>query len=71
MLNKLKLIRQQKGLRAKEVAQKANIAPSWYCRVENGNYDSGMPSLETMQNIARVLDVPFNSIFKAKHKCKI
>ena len=71
MLTKLKLIRQQKGLRAKDVARNAKIAASWYCRIENGQYDSGMPSFETMQNIAKVLDVPFDSIFKAKHECKV
>ena len=71
MLTKLKLIRLKKGLKAKEVAREANIAASWYCRIENGHYDSGMPSLETMQNIANVLDVPFDSIFKEKHECKV
>ncbi len=71
MLTKLKLIRLKKGLKAKEVARRANIAASWYCNIENGQSDSGMPSLETMQNIANVLGVPVNSIFKISYECKV
>jgi transcriptional regulator with XRE-family HTH domain len=71
MLTKLKLIRLKKGLKAKEVARDAKIDASWYCRIENGQHDRGMPSLETMQALANVLDVPVDSIFKAKYECKV
>lgn len=71
MLTRLKLIRQQKGLKAKDVARKAKIAASWYCKIENGQYDRGKPSFETMQRIAKVLDVPVDSIFKAKYECRV
>lgn len=71
MLTKLKLIRLKRGFTSKEVALKANIAASWYCMIENGQYDRGRPSLEKMQRIARVLDVPVDSIFKAKYECRV
>lgn len=71
MLTKLKLIRLKKGLKAKDVARKANIAAPWYCKIENGQYDRGKPSFETMQNIAKAVSTPVDSIFKASYECKV
>jgi len=68
MLTRLKLIRLKKGLKAKDIAHNAKISISWYYEIESNMRN---PSSKTIQNIAKVLDVPFNSIFKTKHKCKI
>ncbi|MGR3304391.1 MAG: helix-turn-helix domain-containing protein [Candidatus Scalindua sp.] len=68
MLTKLKRIRLEKGLKAKSIAQKANISASWYYEIES---NKRVPSSKTTQNIANSLKVPLNSIFKANHECKV
>lgn len=52
---KLRRIRKNKKLTIRELAKKVNIAESTLSCYENG---SRIPDLETLANIAKVLDVP-------------
>lgn len=51
---KLKAYRQKAGMTQKEVAEKANISRSHYASLESDKYN---PSLETLSNIANVLNI--------------
>lgn len=62
MTNTLRIleIRRTKGLKAIELAEAAGISAPFLSQVERGLVD---PSLETLRQIARVLDVPLFSLF--------
>src|ERR1700741_2613286 len=45
--------RRTPGLRREEVAQRANISPTWYTWLEQGR--GGAPSAEVLERIARAL----------------
>ncbi|WP_213950551.1 helix-turn-helix domain-containing protein [Tepidanaerobacter syntrophicus] len=51
---KISIIREEKGMSLSELAEKANISPSYLCQIENSKV---MPALSTLKNIAAALDV--------------
>lgn len=58
--NIIKDIRIKKGIMLKEVAEKCGISSSMLSQIEKGNAN---PSLNTIREIARVLDVPLFKFF--------
>ena len=56
----LKLLRTDKGMTQKDVAEKMTIAVSTYANWEQGRRD---PSIEDIVNLAGVLEVDFNELF--------
>ncbi len=56
---KLKQARIKLGLKQVEVAQKANISPNYYARIER---DEENPTLETIESIMKVLKVKSSDI---------
>lgn len=57
---RVRRLRQGKGLKANELATAAGISASMLSQVERGLVD---PSLETLRQIAQVLDVPLFELF--------
>ncbi|TZE81977.1 helix-turn-helix domain-containing protein [Calorimonas adulescens] len=55
----IKKYRKQAGLTQQELADKANISRSYLADVENGRYN---PSLETLNSIAKVLNIKVSDI---------
>lgn len=56
---RLKLIRQHKGLSQDSVAVKAGISVSSYSRIERGE---GGGRIKTLRGIAKVLDIPLHHL---------
>lgn len=63
MGNNMKLIREQKQLTQKELADKLNVSRSWLEKVENGKVE---PSLKLALRIAAVLGCSIEDIFFLK-----
>lgn len=57
--NTIRIIRQAKGLRLKEVAQAASVSMPFVCLVEKGERE---PSLTVLRRIAKALDVPAEAL---------
>lgn len=57
--NNLKQIRFKKSLTQTEVADKAGLHPNSYAKIERGE---SMPSLETLEKIAKALKVKSSDI---------
>lgn len=58
---RIREVRRQRGLKAKDVAALAQITPSLLSQVENGLSN---PSINTLRAIARALDVPIVTFFE-------
>lgn len=63
--NTIKKIRTSKGILLKEVAEKCGISSSMLSQIEKGTAN---PSLNTIREIAHVLDVPIFKFFMAPEK---
>ena len=63
--NVIKNIRIKKGIMLKEVAEKCGISSSMLSQIEKGNAN---PSLNTIREIAHVLDVPLFKFFLEPEK---
>lgn len=63
---KIKQLRELKGISQKQVADEAGIKPSSYFNIENGKTQS--ISIEVGKGIARALDVAFNELFEIETK---
>jgi putative transcriptional regulator len=61
--NNMKLIREQKQLTQKQLAEKLNVSRSWLEKVENGKVE---PSLKLALRIAAVLGCSIEDIFFLK-----
>ena len=59
-LNKIKKIREQKGLTQEEVAKKAGIYTNYYAKIERGVITT---SIEKATKIAKALGVEVSDIF--------
>ena len=59
--NKIKEYRTKRGLTLKEVAEKCGISAGYLCHLEKGKRDN--PSIEVMENIAKVLDKTIPEVF--------
>jgi transcriptional regulator with XRE-family HTH domain len=57
---KLRTIRKERSISQKSLAEKAGIANSTLCDIEN---DRSNPSLKALEKITAALDVPISSIF--------
>jgi transcriptional regulator with XRE-family HTH domain len=53
--------RQQSGLIISELARNANLSPGMLSKIENGQTS---PSLSTLQNLARALNIPVTTLFR-------
>lgn len=58
---RIRYVREQRGLKAKDVAAAAEITPSLLSQVERGLSN---PSINTLRAIARALDVPIVTFFE-------
>jgi len=57
---KIKKVRENKGMPAKEVTTAADIGSAMYSRIENGVND---PSLTTLEKIAKALGIKLSALF--------
>lgn len=64
----IKRLRTQKGYSAKEFSEKINVAYSTYSNYENNNRE---PNIDTLINIADVLEVTVNELMGVKDEVKI
>mgnify|MGYP006288169645 CR=1 FL=1 len=55
--NKISMIRKNKNISQRELAQKANLSQSFISHLEHGKRN---PTLNTLQSIAHALDIPLN-----------
>lgn len=58
--NKIKEIREQKGLTQEEVAKKAEILANYFAKIERGTINT---SVEKANKIAKALEVEVSDIF--------
>lgn len=58
---KIKSMREEAGLGLRDLAAKANVSPSMLSQIENG---SANPSINTLKNIAVVLNLPLYRFFQ-------
>ena len=58
---KIKAMREEAGLGLRDLAAKANVSPSMLSQIENG---SANPSINTLKNIAVVLNAPLYRFFQ-------
>ena len=59
LCNLIRTARQKKRLKQKEVAEQINMSTANYSRIETGVQ---RPSMETLRNICRVLDLSFSDV---------
>jgi len=62
---KIKLIREAKGLTQEQVAEKLGISPTAYGNVERGDND---PKLSKLQKIAEILEMPLSDLIDSSDK---
>ena len=62
---KIRLIREAKGLTQEQVAEKLEIAPSTYGDIERGEND---PKLSKLQKIAEALEIKLSELFELNEK---
>lgn len=60
MKNNIAVIRKNKGISQKELAEMVGIGNDWLCDIEK---DKGTPSLELIEKIAEKLNVGMKDIF--------
>jgi transcriptional regulator with XRE-family HTH domain len=65
--DKIKKVRETKGLSQKEVALSLKMDPAQYSRIENGKTD---PSFSSIEKIAKALGVELSDLFKAEEVFK-
>lgn len=63
MLTRLKMLRQLKGIKLKELSQAVGVSASFLSRIESGKLKG---SRETRVKISEALDVPEKKLFDAK-----
>ena len=59
-MNRIKEIREQKGLTQEDVAKKAGISPNYYAKIERGTINT---SIEKANKISKALGVKVSDIF--------
>ena len=59
--NRIRIIRNEKGLSQEELAHKANIDPSHLGRLERGERN---PSLVSLEQVVNALEITFEDLFK-------
>ncbi len=57
---KIKNIRKNKGLTQELLAEKSDLSTRQIVKIENGQ---ATPTIQTLQSIAKALDVSFNNLF--------
>lgn len=62
MLTRLKLERQKRGLKSKELAKRVSVHPSYITLMENGRE----PSKEIKKRIAKVMRLPVKTLWEGK-----
>jgi len=62
-MNKIKALRESKSLTLRELAKKANIAPSYLSELENDSENKKNPSKEMMEKISAALDSTVPKVF--------
>ena len=60
MLTKLKIERQKRNIKSKELAREAKIDPSYITLIENGR----MPSQKVKRAIAKALNLPMKFLWE-------
>jgi transcriptional regulator with XRE-family HTH domain len=60
MGDRLRALREQKGLSQGDIAERTGLMCSYISRVENGHT---VPAVETLQKFARALEVPIYQLF--------
>ena len=60
-MNQIKIKRMQKGYTIKKLAQLSHISPGYLCHLENGTRSN--PSMETMEKIAKALNIGIAELF--------
>lgn len=63
MMNMIKQLRQAKKLTLRELADKANVAPSYIWALENDSENKKNPSKEKMEKIATALESTVPKVF--------
>lgn len=59
--NKLKECREEKGMTLKKLAEESGVSAGYLCHLEKGKRDN--PSIEVMENIAKVLGKSIPEVF--------
>lgn len=59
--NKLKECREEKGMTLKKLAEESGVSAGYLCHLEKGKRDN--PSIEVMENIAKVLGKTIPEVF--------
>lgn len=57
----IRILRQAKGLKAKDIADRADLTPAYVSRVENGRVKV---SVDVLLKIARAMSIPVAAFFK-------
>ena len=60
-INKIKKIREEKGMTLEKLASLAGISPGYLCHLEKGNRRN--PSIEVMNKISNALDKSITEVF--------
>ena len=60
-INKIKKIRNEKGITLEKLANLAGISPGYLCHLERGNRKN--PSIEVMNNISNALNKSIAEVF--------
>jgi len=63
-MNKLKLIRLERGIKARDLARRAAIDPSYVTRIENGRE----PSRQVKARIANALGQPIKALWPQQYR---
>ena len=66
-MNRFKYIRMTKQLKAYEVANKAQITPSYLCLIERGR----VPSVMVKRQLAKVMGLPIKTLWPKSLKQEI
>lgn len=66
--SRIKEFRRKRGFTQEELAEKANIHPTFIARIERGNRNC---SIETLQIIASALNVPVTELLKPEDKSAV
>lgn len=64
----LKELRKRRGLTQKTAAEMLEIAPTYYCMIENGERQAKSLTVEMARKIAEVFDVTIEYVFAAESK---
>jgi len=58
-MNQIKLIRLERRIKARELAMKTGITPSYLCLIEKGR----IPSIAVKRKLAKVLNLPIRMLW--------